>query len=130
MARSVNIDSSNIRDLAVDFGRVPNRATKGVARAVESVAKHGNDVAAAFAKESAGDHGKWYHRAFEAEKAHPLGLTWVYGPNANKRQGGMSFEGGSRNQPPHLDLARSADLIGPELARKVGNAIEDAVDEH
>jgi hypothetical protein len=27
-------------------------------------------------------------------------------------QGGMSFEFGSRNQPPHLDLNRSADIIG------------------
>lgn len=130
MARSVNIESRNIRDLAVDFGRVPNRATKRVARAVEVVAKRGNSIAAAFAKESAGDHGKHYHRAFDAEKAHPLGLTWVYGPDANMRQGGMSFELGSRNQPPHLDLARSADLIGPELARRVGDAIEGAVDEH
>lgn len=127
MARSVNIESHNIRELAVDFGRVPNRATRGVAHAVEQVAKRGNSVAATFARESAGKHGKWYYRAFGVEKVHPLGLAWAYGPDANKRQGGMSFEGGSRNQVPHLDLARSADIIGPELSRKVGNAIQDAV---
>jgi hypothetical protein len=31
----------------------------------------------------------------------------------------MSFEFGSRNQPPHLDLAKSADLAGPMFARDV-----------
>jgi hypothetical protein len=31
----------------------------------------------------------------------------------------MSFEGGSRNQPPHNDLAKSADIMGPKLELKV-----------
>ena len=34
-----------------------------------------------------------------------------------KPQGDMSFERGSRNQPPHLDLNRSADVIGPQLGQ-------------
>ena len=88
MASSVRIDSSNIRDLATDFSSVPARK-----------------------------HGKHYHRAITAEKKHPLGLTWAYGPDVAKPQGDMSFERGSRNQPPHLDLNRSADVIGPQLGQ-------------
>ena len=120
----VNIDSSRIHLLAVDFGRVPNRATSQVADVVEDTAKRGNRTAAGFARVSAGAHGKHYHRAFEAESAGLLGLSWVYGPLVSSRQGGMSFERGSRNQPPHMDLARSADLIGPEFPQRVGDAIE------
>lgn len=122
-----NIDASNIRDLSSDLGRVPNRATRSVAHAVERTAKRGNSLAAAFARESAGAHGRHYHRAITAERAHPLGLAWVYGPDVAKRQGGMSFERGSRNQPPHLDLARSADIIGPELGQAVGDAVSDSL---
>lgn len=124
----VNIDASQIRELAADFDSVPNRATHAVARAVETSAKQGNDVAKAFADASAGEHGKWYHLAFTAESAGLLGLSWVYGPDANKRQGGMSFEFGSRNQPPHLDLNKSADLVGPLLQKRVGDAIEGVLD--
>jgi hypothetical protein len=42
-----------------------------------------------------------------------------YGPDIAHPQGGMSFEGGSRNQPPHNDLAKSADLIGPAFQGEV-----------
>ena len=123
----VNIDASEIRTLAVDFGNVPNRATRSVAHAVGVVAKRGTTLAKDFARESAGDHGKWYHKAITSERRDTLGLTWVYGPDSSMPQGGMSFEFGSRNQPPHLDLNRSADIIGPELAPKVMDAIEDAL---
>lgn len=124
---SVHIDSSQIKELAVSFDRVPNRATHDVAKVVERTAKHGNTVAQGFATSSAGSHGKWYPRAFEAESAGLLGLSWRYGPVATRRQGGMSFEFGSRNQPPHLDLAKSADLIGLTFSRDVGDAIERAL---
>lgn len=121
----INIDASDIYDLAADYGRIPNRATQGVRGAVEQTAKRGNTLAQGFARSSAGEHGKWYHRAFSAESAGLL--SWRYGPRVGPRQGGMSFEFGSRNQPPHLDLARSADIIGPELQRSVGQAIGDVL---
>lgn len=123
----VNFDSSRIKILAADLERVPELATRRIAEVVEDTAKRGNRIAKAFARESAGDHGKHYHNAFQAERAGLSGLTWVYGPNAAMRQGGMSFEFGSRNQPPHLDLAKSADLIGPDFQRKVGDAIQKAM---
>jgi hypothetical protein len=123
----INIDASDIRTLAVDLGNVPGRATRSVAHAVEVVAKRGTTLARDFARESAGHHGWHYPYAITSERRDTLGLTWVYGPDVSMPQGGMSFEFGSRNQPPHLDLNRSADIIGTELAPKVMDAIEDAL---
>ncbi len=88
-------------------------------RIVAENARKGNRIAKAFAKESAGTHGKHYARRFEAEPVTPL--SWEYGPTG-RPQGEMSFESGSRNQPPHLDLAKSADIVGPEFADDVHDA--------
>jgi hypothetical protein len=35
----------------------------------------------------------------------------------------MSFEYGSRNQPPHLDGQRAADAVGPTIDKLVSAAI-------
>lgn len=118
----MGIDSSNIRDLAADFDTVPARATRAAAREVSDIADRGLQVAKASARRTAGRHGKHYHRAITKERRDALGLSWVYGPDVALRQGGMSFEFGSRNQKPHLNLNRSADIIGPELGR-VADAI-------
>lgn len=115
----MGIDSSNIRDLAADFSTVPERSQRAAARVVHDIADRGHDLSKARAKVSAGKHGKHYSRAWSLERLDQLGLSWVYGPDASKPQGNMSFEGGSRNQKPHEDLAISADLIRPELGRVV-----------
>lgn len=126
---SVHLDSSQIKVLAADFDHIPSRATRAVGKAVESTAKDGNRLAQGFATASSGSHGKWYPRDFTAESAGALGLTWAYGPVATRRQGGMSFEFGSRNQKPHLDLAKSADFAGPLLQKRVGDAIDGVFDD-
>jgi len=123
----VHVDASEVSVLARDFGRVPARATFEIGHVVERTAKRGNDLASDFARTSAGAHGKWYKRDFTAQKAALLGLTWVYGPVATRLQGAMSFELGSRNQAPHLDLQRSADIIIPDFTRDVLNAMEAAI---
>lgn len=45
--------------------------------------------------------------------------TAEYGPDPARPQGGMSFERGSRNQPPHNDLAKSADVIAVQFGPNV-----------
>lgn len=120
---SVHIDSSQIKDLARDYGRVESAASPRVDRAVEGVAKDGNRIAQSFARQSAGAHGKHYPAAFDVEQ---LGIaSYEYGPDSSMLQGNMSFEYGSRNQPPHLDLTKSADMIGAQLSRKVGDVVDD-----
>lgn len=113
----------SLDDLADDLETIVRRAPRDMAKVVREGIRAGNMVARDFARESAGAHGKHYHRAFSAEMTGRT--TGEYGPDAAMPQGGMSFEHGSRNQPPHLDLARSADLIGPSFAQEVRKLPDD-----
>ena len=109
-------------DLFDDMRAVPVNFVRKGAGVVRSNARLGNGRAKAFAKESAGAHGKHYHKAFTAEAL--SALSWEYGPDAGQPQGGMSFEFGSRNQPPHLDLARSLDIQGPQFRKDVSALLD------
>lgn len=115
----------HIGQLAADMADIPPRALKDMRATVREGIKVGNSLAKDFARESAGKHGKHYHRAFTTEMGGVVsfggvnGIAGEYGPDIAKPQGGMSFEFGSRNQQPHLDLARSADIIGPAFAGEV-----------
>ena len=113
-----------VGDLARDQRAVVTQARRDMRATVNESARDGNRLAKGFAKESAGKHGKHYHKAFTWEPVSGRGLfgntySAEYGPQIDRPQGGMSFERGSRNQPPHLDLARSADIEGPAFAHKV-----------
>lgn len=112
-----------INDLASDLRRIPDIARRDMRAVVREAAIVGNTVAKDNARRTAGAHGKHYPKAFTWEMRGSLfggaGFVAEYGPDANRPQGGMSFEEGSRNQPPHHDLAKSADLIGPSFAQEV-----------
>ncbi len=117
--------SNTLDDLASDLRRVAITARRDMAETVRDGIRAGSLEARTLAKRSAGAHGKHYHRAITAEMARPAEFGGVgivageYGPDIAKPQGGMSFERGSRNQPPHNDLAKSADLIGPSFGAEV-----------
>ena len=105
-----------IDDLADDCRAIAVGAKQDMADVVEDNAKAGNRIAKAFATESAGSHGKHYPDRFSPEQIGAL--EWEYGPSG-RPQGEMSFEFGSRNSPPHMDLNRSADIIGPKFGADV-----------
>lgn len=114
-----------IDDLASDMAGIARGARRDMVKVVREGIRVGNDVAKGYAKQSAGAHGKHYPRAFTTEM-HGIvefggvaGIAGEYGPDPAKPQGDMSFEGGSRNQPPHNDLAKSADVIGPAFVGEV-----------
>jgi hypothetical protein len=110
-------------DLEADLRTIAVSFKPRAAEVVRDVAKDGNIAGRRLAKVSAGAHGKHYFRAFSAERRTPL--MWEWGPDAGMPQGGMSFEHGSRNQPPHLDLARGADLHGADdLAARTGRVLD------
>lgn len=114
--------TSHLGDLEADMTRIATTARRDMVGVVREGIKVGNTLARDNAKRTAGSHGKLYPRAFSAEMKlyGALGLiAGEYGPDADKPQGGMSFERGSRNQPPHLDLAKSADVIGPSFYGEV-----------
>ncbi|GAB3988869.1 hypothetical protein [Nocardioides marmoraquaticus] len=90
----------------------------------------GNTVAKDSARRTAGDHGKRYPNAFTHESGGGVGFGgagfWAqYGPDASRPQGGMDFEHGPGPQTsPHLNLAKSADLMGPVLQREVRDMVD------
>lgn len=90
----------------------------------------GNQVAKDNARRTAGRHGRRYPSAFTWEVRPPFFgfgaavYSGEYGPDIARPQGDMEFEWGSRNQEPHLDLNKSADLIGPAMPREVGDALD------
>ena len=113
---------SHILDLKTDLESIPERAPADLSRAVRETAVEGNRLAAVFARKSAGRHGVHYPDAITVEQRGPY--RYEYGPDSSMPQGGMEFEWGSRNQPAHLDLNRSADIIGPKLADRVDRALQ------
>lgn len=105
-----------IGDLDRDLRRIPGKAATAMAKAVRTRAEQGNRHAKASARRTARTHGKHYPDSMIAESV--SAFEWVYGPHPSIAQGEMSFEFGStRNQKPHLNLANSADVIGPKLAK-------------
>jgi hypothetical protein len=95
MAR-VNV-RHNIGALAADMADIPPSAARGMVKIVREGIKVGNTVAKDFARESAGAHGKLYHRAFTTEMRPTFEgfgtriISGEYGPDSALPQGGMSF---------------------------------------
>ena len=107
-----------VSDLARDLNKIVRAVPVDMRKTVAEGVRVGNVVARDNARQSSGAHGVHYPKAFSSEmKVNGLGGLYAgeYGPDSSKPQGGMSFENGSRNQPPHNDLAKSADLMGPAL---------------
>lgn len=118
--------TSTLRWLESDMKDIAKRSDREMRSTVHDGLKAGNRVARDSAKRTAGAHGKHYHKAFTVEM-HPGGMghySGEYGPDESMPQGGMSFERGSRNQPPHLDLAKSADAIQAAFPRKVSKLVD------
>lgn len=122
---------NHLDDLAADIAAIPPAAAKRMPSIVRDGAHAGAQLARDFARESAGAHGKHYPNSITAEskkafRGFGAGVySAEYGPVVGRRQGGMSFEWGSRNQPPHLDLNKSADIIGPAFPGEVRNMLRD-----
>lgn len=120
---------SSLGDLERDLREIAPKAKAEFQGVVREAIKVGNQVARDNAKRTSGKHGKLYPRAFSSQMNPGGGLfgnaySGEYGPDIAKPQGGMSFEFGSRNQKPHLDLARSADLIGNALPGEVRGVLD------
>lgn len=125
--------TQSLGDLSADLQRIATEVRPRMRGVVRDGLKVGSTIAKANAKRTAGKHGKRYPSSITSEMGSSLGLfgntiSGEYGPDSSRPQGGMSFEFGSRNQPAHLDLARSADVVGPAFLRSVDDEIGDIFD--
>ncbi len=118
----VEFHSGEVHELANDLGRVPYTAQRRVSQEGTRVSSQLHRRWVDGATESSGAHGVHYPDAITVEKVGVL--AWEAGPEAGRPQGGMSFETGSRNQPPHLDGNNAADVTFPLWERAVADAVE------
>ncbi|TQK73365.1 hypothetical protein [Nocardioides sp. SLBN-35] len=120
----------SIDELVRDLNRIPVLASRDARDAVRHGAMTGNLIAKEHARGKSGRHGKHYPRSFTWDRpAQSLfgGAGWSadYGPLPGRRQGGMSFEEGSRNQPAHGDLEASRTPAIGVVAQDVRRAMDD-----
>lgn len=124
MSMSVRVVHNGVEGLARDMAALPARSVRDMKAKTREAGIVGNTLARDYARVSSGRHGKLYPRAFTHDESTYVGgfgaaFSTEYGPEAGRPQGNMEFEWGSRNQKPHLDLNRSADIMGPSFAQEV-----------
>ena len=117
-------DASEILALAVGLQQAGVRAGAAIREPVLAAGEMIATVWRTGARMSSGAHGIHYPDSIEADMVFDLGGASVeVGPNPGMPQGGMSFEHGSRNQPPHLDGSRAVDELGPAIERRIDSAV-------
>jgi len=116
-------DTRQLRLLEADIRRQEPRKLQAFRRVVRNAAGAMVVLWKENARDSAGKHGKRYPRTIGYD-TYDGGLSAVVGPDATMPQGGMSFEYGSRNQPPHLDGNRAADDVERVFPKWVADAAE------
>lgn len=123
--------TSHLDELAADMAKIKTEARVVMRATVREGLKVGNDLAKGFAKRTSGTHAKKYPGTFSYEMTKSLFgtssqvISGEYGPET-RGQGLLApiLERGSRNNPPHFNLDRSADIIGGSFAREVGERID------
>lgn len=116
-------NTRELRSLIVDFDKAPARKLNDFRKVVRDGAGMLTVLWKQNARDTAGEHGKLYPRTIGYD-TYSDGLTAEIGPDASRKQGGMSFEYGSRNQPPHLDGNRAADDVFRVLPKMAADAAE------
>ena len=109
--------TTNGAAVSAELGRVSAQVVRQARVVIEDAGRDVRDEWRSNATETAGEHGKHYPRSIQSRMSGVLEATVE--PDESMRQGGMSFEFGSRNQPPHLDGQRAIDRLGPLIERRL-----------
>ncbi len=121
------VDASDARKLSAGLLQAAAQAPVAAAKVVGNSAARATDQARAYARITAGAHGKWYPDAITWELVPSLSqIVAEFGPEAGLKQGSMGagFEYGSINQTsPHLDNNRAADAEEPRFAVDLSAAV-------
>ena len=118
----LRFDRRGLDALAVDLPKHGTEAQKVIATILGDGATKLRDTWKRNAKETSGKHGKRYPDSIEVVRVVSTDLVYDIGPNPAKPQGGMSFEDGSVNQPPHNDGKKAADEIIPLIEGRIATA--------
>lgn len=116
--------AEEIFNLAREFGVTPAKTATALFGAFRGAGEGFRDDWKHNATATAGEHGKHYPDAITTEmKFAGTSIEVETGPEKDRKQGGMSFEFGSENQPPHLDGLRAMPLAEKRLDRLADAAI-------
>lgn len=116
-------DASQVYKLANDLSMVGAKAVVPMRAAMVQAGEIVRDNWRDIARTTAGEHGVHYPNSIEATPT--IGFSTIgvdIGPNAGMKQGGMSFEFGSRNQPPHLDGLHAVEFTAGRVERLIDTA--------
>lgn len=119
----IRFDTHELASLAVEFDKIASKATPTLLNVFRDGADDLVKAWAANARETSGEHGKHYPNSIDHEMHLSTDIVFEIGPNPRRPQGGMSFEYGSVNQPPHLDGQRAADVEIPRIDRRIQSTL-------
>lgn len=124
---SVSI-SVNGQEVIAAFDVTSKAAFNAVKGAVEDSGIELRDLWRQNATQTAGKHGKHYPKSIQSELRPSLSaIVAEIAPDESMPQGAMSFEFGSRNQPPHLDGQRAKDSAEPSIVKRIDAALGRAI---
>lgn len=116
--------SVNGAEIAADLERVSRKAFKAVRSVIEQSAIDVRDEWKSNARESSGMHGKHYAKSINYKMVPSFSAMIAdVEPREGMQQAGMSFEFGSRNQPPHLDGQQAISRYAPLIAHRISAAL-------
>lgn len=110
------------RAFVAQIDKIAAHSGRAVLNAVRDSGEELRDAWKANAVVSSGRHGRHYPNSIEANIIPGFSAHSRIGPNESMRQGGMSFEFGSRNQPPHLDGQRALDSLSTAIRVRITKA--------
>ena len=124
----MRLNTSEWEALGVELARITNdlKDDGSLRSAVKDEAEQVKRVWVEDARAKSGRHGKHYPNSITLE-SRTLGVLHVeaeVGPDPSKPQGGMSFEFGSRNQPPHLSGQKAAQGLEDRLERRMNDWLD------
>lgn len=116
----MDVDTSQLDNLVQQLAAVGDDLPDGARAVVQRGALNIKNDWRAGARVSAGKHGKLYPYAITYDTTETrTSASAEIGPERDRPQGGMAFETGSVNQPPHPDGQRAADREAPRFAKAV-----------
>jgi hypothetical protein len=120
---SLSIDASELYALSRDLGKTGARSGLAMYGVFKEGGKDLESTWKRNARATSGEHGKHYPDSITTDMRVSTNIEVEVGPDPARPQGGMSFEFGSVNQPPHLDGQMAADEVVPRIDRRIDAAL-------